>query len=122
VAEAEADRFTRIYREARPPVLAYAMRRTSPDAAREVVAETFLIAWRRLADVPDPALPWLLVVDRNVLADQRRGGRRFDALLAEVAARPPARPPAISPPTSSSARPCCRRSPRSPSPTGRRWC
>jgi RNA polymerase sigma-70 factor (ECF subfamily) len=84
VAEADADRFTRIYRETRPRVLGYAMRRTSPDAAREVVSETFLTAWRRLADVPEPALPWLLVVARKTLADQRRGGRRFDALLAEV--------------------------------------
>jgi RNA polymerase sigma factor (sigma-70 family) len=84
VAEADADRFTRIYRETRPRVLGYALRRTAPDAAREVVAETFLIAWRRLPDVPEPALPWLLVVARNVLSDQHRGGRRSDALLAEV--------------------------------------
>jgi RNA polymerase sigma-70 factor (ECF subfamily) len=84
VAEADADRFTRIYRDTHRRVLGYAMRRTSPDAAREAAAEAFLVAWRRLADVPDPALPWLLVVTRNVIADQRRGGRRADALLAEV--------------------------------------
>jgi RNA polymerase sigma factor (sigma-70 family) len=84
VAESDADRFTRIYRETRPRVLGYALRRTSPDAARDAVAETFLVAWRRLADVPEPALPWLLVVARNTIADQHRGGRRSDALLAEV--------------------------------------
>jgi RNA polymerase sigma-70 factor, ECF subfamily len=84
VAEADADRFTRIYRETHPRVLGYALRRTSPDLAREAAAEAFLIAWRRLPHVPEPALPWLLVVARNVLADQRRGGRRADALLTEV--------------------------------------
>jgi RNA polymerase sigma factor (sigma-70 family) len=84
VAEPDADRFTRIYRETHPRVLGYALRRTSPDAAREAVAETFLVAWRRLGDVPEPALPWLLVVARNVISDQYRGGRRSDALLAEV--------------------------------------
>jgi RNA polymerase sigma-70 factor (ECF subfamily) len=84
VAEADADRFTRIYREAYPRVLGYALRHAAADAAREAVAETFLVAWRRLADVPEPALPWLLVVTRNVIADQRRGGRHADVLLAEV--------------------------------------
>jgi DNA-directed RNA polymerase specialized sigma24 family protein len=52
VAEADADRFTRIYRATHPRVLAYAMRRTSPDAAREAVSDTFLIAWRRLPTSP----------------------------------------------------------------------
>src|SRR6185312_13805865 len=82
--DADADRFTRIYRADFPRVLGYAMRRAPLDAAREATAEAFLVAWRRLPDVPDPALPWLLVVTRNVIADQRRGGRRADALLAEV--------------------------------------
>jgi RNA polymerase sigma-70 factor, ECF subfamily len=84
VAEADAARFTRIYRENHQRVLAYALRRTSPEAAREAVAEAFLVAWRRLPDVPEPALPWLLVVTRNVVSDQHRGRRRSDALLAEV--------------------------------------
>jgi RNA polymerase sigma factor (sigma-70 family) len=84
VAEADADRFTRIYRQTHPRVLGYALRRTSPEAAREAVAETFLVAWRRLPDVPEPALPWLLVVARNTISEQHRGGRRSDALLAEV--------------------------------------
>lgn len=84
MAEADADRFTRIYRATHPRVLAYAMRHTSPDAAREAVSDTFLIAWRRLPDVPEAPLPWLLIVARNVLADQRRGGRRYDALVTEI--------------------------------------
>lgn len=57
-------------------VLAYARRRTDPDTAREVVAGTFLVAWRRRADVPSEALPWLYGVARRVLADQTRSRHR----------------------------------------------
>ncbi len=84
MVEDDAERFTRIYSSTRTRVLAYALRRTSSDTAQEVVADTFLVVWRRLADVPEPALPWVLVVARNVLADRHRRGRRADALLAEV--------------------------------------
>jgi RNA polymerase sigma factor (sigma-70 family) len=62
-------------------VLAYALRRADPTTAEEVVAETFVIAWRRIDAVPDPPLPWLLGVARRVLANQRRGDRRRVALL-----------------------------------------
>jgi RNA polymerase sigma-70 factor (ECF subfamily) len=43
-----------------------------------VAAETFLIAWRRLDDVPphEAALPWLLVTARRVLANRRRATDR----------------------------------------------
>jgi RNA polymerase sigma-70 factor, ECF subfamily len=58
-------------------VLGYAIRRT-PDraAAEEAVSETFLIAWRRLDDMPSESLPWLLGVARKVIANQRRSARR----------------------------------------------
>lgn len=77
-------RFTELYRQFYSRVLAYALRRIDPDQARDVVDETFLIAWRRLADVPSPALPWLLVTARNVLADQRRSGERNAAIAREL--------------------------------------
>ena len=59
-------------------MLGYAIRRTADRAAaEEAVSETFLIAWRRLDDMPEEALPWLLGVARRVLANQRRAaGRR----------------------------------------------
>jgi RNA polymerase sigma-70 factor, ECF subfamily len=38
-------------------VLAYALRRADPTTAEDAVAETFVIAWRRLADVPERPLP-----------------------------------------------------------------
>jgi RNA polymerase sigma factor (sigma-70 family) len=59
-------------------VLGYAIRRTADrSAAEDAVSETFLVAWRRLDDVPEEALPWLLGVARRVVANQRRtAGRR----------------------------------------------
>lgn len=63
-------------------VLAYALRRTDVESAQDVVAEVFLIAWRRADRLPDqePVL-WLYAVARRVLANQRRAARRRDALV-----------------------------------------
>jgi hypothetical protein len=52
-------RFEALYRDCADQVHAYAMRRASPAAADDVVNETFLVAWRRLDEVPEHALPWL---------------------------------------------------------------
>lgn len=78
-------RFSTLYAALHPRVLAYALRRVGVDRAREAVDETFLIAWRRRADLPTSPLPWLLVTARNVLADQARRGMRQDAIALEVA-------------------------------------
>ncbi|PZR81605.1 MAG: hypothetical protein DLM65_05540 [Candidatus Aeolococcus gillhamiae] len=55
-------------------------------AADDVVAETFLRAWRawpRLRSGPDAVVPWLLRIARNVAANHRRGvGRRREGGLA----------------------------------------
>lgn len=58
----------------------YALRRTDPATADDVVSDVFVVACRRLPDVPDDALPWLLGCARRVLANQRRGERRQRAL------------------------------------------
>src|SRR5258708_21993669 len=41
---------------------------------------------RRLADVPAPALPWLLTVARNVVIDQFRAAARQQSVTAELQA------------------------------------
>jgi RNA polymerase sigma-70 factor (ECF subfamily) len=76
--EAE-ERLAELYAEHGRDVLAYALRRApGPEDAADVVAETFLIAWRRLRDVPtgEDARLWLYGVARRVLANQRRGEHR----------------------------------------------
>jgi RNA polymerase sigma factor (sigma-70 family) len=66
------------------PVLGYLTRRTDPASdAADLVAEVFVVAWRRLADVPgelDEARAWLLGVARRVLANHHRGATRRDQL------------------------------------------
>lgn len=83
------ERFEAIFRSTYSSVLAYAIRRSAErGAAEEAAAETFLIAWRRLEDVPKPALPWLLGTTRRVLANQRRAAGRRLSTTAEHLAGP----------------------------------
>ncbi|MBM6404420.1 RNA polymerase sigma factor [Phycicoccus sp. CSK15P-2] len=82
MASAE-ERFTRLFDATRLPLLAYAVRRVGdPSDAADVVAETYLVAWRRLDEVPggDEARPWLFGVARRVLANHHRGEQRRLAL------------------------------------------
>jgi len=72
--ESRDARFTEVYEAHYSVVRAYAWRR-GPSAADDVVAETFMIAWQRLDSMPAESLPWLIGVARNVLLNQRRGGR-----------------------------------------------
>jgi RNA polymerase sigma-70 factor (ECF subfamily) len=80
--------FEELYRQYAGRVRAYALRRTAATAADDVVAEVFVVAWRRRDDVPDPSLPWLLAVARRVLANQRRSERRAIALRARLQSAP----------------------------------
>lgn len=56
-----------------------------------MVADVFLVAWRRFHDVPahrDEAIPWLLGVARHALQNNQRGRRRHDALAVRLAMAP----------------------------------
>jgi RNA polymerase sigma-70 factor, ECF subfamily len=77
-------RFEEIYRQHAGAVAAYALRRASRETAEEVVAETFLVAWRRLDGVPAQPLPWLYGVARRILANQRRSATRRAALTQRL--------------------------------------
>jgi RNA polymerase sigma-70 factor (ECF subfamily) len=65
--DARAAAFATLYEQHYGAVHACASRRVGADAADEVAAETFLIAWRRCDAVPGEALPWLYGVARNVV-------------------------------------------------------
>lgn len=82
----QAGRFAAIYQQTRSQVYAYAVTKAGRQLAEEVVSEVFLIAWRRLADLPDPPLPWLLVAVRHVSSNQGRSAARERALAAEFRA------------------------------------
>ena len=69
-------------------VRAYARRRVDPAAADDAVSEVFVIAWRRLDDVPPDPLPWLLACARRVLLHQQRRRGRDVALQTRLTAMP----------------------------------
>jgi RNA polymerase sigma-70 factor, ECF subfamily len=50
-------------------VRAYALRRIDASAADDTVSEVFVVACRRLDEVPGDALPWLLACARRVIAN-----------------------------------------------------
>ncbi len=84
-------RFRAVYDANYHRVLGYALRRTpTREDAEDVVAETFLTAWRRLEQVPlgGEARPWLYGVARNALANQCRGDRRRGRLWGRLHAEP----------------------------------
>lgn len=80
-------RFEALYAANHASIFGYALRRTaSPDDAADILAETFLAAWRRLDEVPagDEARMWLYGVARRVLATYYRGERRRSALAERL--------------------------------------
>ncbi len=92
---ARRDRFEGLAPLIVDPLRRYLARRTDPTTADDVLAETLLVCWRRLDEVPEDPLPWAYGVARNCLANARRGVRRQERLAAKVAAVDP--PPSTSP-------------------------
>jgi DNA-directed RNA polymerase specialized sigma24 family protein len=81
-------RFEALYEENYHRILGYARRRVKGDDAADVVAETFLTAWRRLEDVPDghAGLLWLYGAAWRVLANHERARRRRERLAERTGA------------------------------------
>lgn len=80
------ERLTELFNQHSARIRAYARRRVGPDAAQEVVAETFLAAWRHIDGVPDRALPWLYRAASFEVANHRRRIRadaQLDRALVE---------------------------------------
>jgi len=83
------EHFRRVYAGNFEAVLAYATRRVAqPADAGDVVAETFLVAWRRHREIPpgDEARLWLYGVARRVLANHHRGDARRERLRERLRA------------------------------------
>ena len=76
----DPEAFRALYREHHPTIRRYVAARAPASQVDDLAAETFLVAWRRAADLPPHALPWLLNVAAKTLANQRRA----------ASARPPA--------------------------------
>jgi RNA polymerase sigma-70 factor (ECF subfamily) len=85
-------RFRRLFDEAYEPVHRYCLRRLSPSDANDATAETFVIAWRRIDDVPvgEDAVAYLFGIARNVVRNTRRSNRRSQRLRSKLADEPAA--------------------------------
>lgn len=82
-------RFEALYAASQKAIFGYVLRRVDrPEDGADVIAETFLVAWRRLDEVPEgeEARLWLYGVARRALANQRRGEQRRTALAERLRA------------------------------------
>ncbi len=80
----DQEAFRALYREHLPTIRRYLAARAPASQVDDLAAETFLVAWRRLADMPPQALPWLLNVAAKLLANQRRKTDRSVALVERL--------------------------------------
>jgi RNA polymerase sigma-70 factor (ECF subfamily) len=83
--------FRRLFEAAYDDLLCFVERRTQLAAADDVVAEAFLIAWRRFDDVPEPldeARAWLFTVAHNILRNRQRSDNRRQSLALRILREP----------------------------------
>ncbi|WP_036508153.1 RNA polymerase sigma factor [Nocardioides sp. URHA0020] len=98
--QSRRERFETVAPELIEPLRRFLARRTDPATAEDVLAETLLICWRRVADLPQEPLPWAYGVARNCLLNAERSARRQQRVAARIATvDPPAEavPTAVEP-------------------------
>jgi RNA polymerase sigma-70 factor (ECF subfamily) len=91
----EPERFTELFRRHAPAIQRYVVRRLGADAADDIVAETFLLAFRQRTSY-DPARadarPWLYGIATNLIGRHRRAEIRLYRALARTGADPVTEP------------------------------
>lgn len=70
------ERFRVLYKEHVEQLAHYVSRRTPVSDVQDVIAETFLTAWRRFDELPPDPIPWLFITARNVMANRHRSTQR----------------------------------------------
>ena len=87
-----AARFEALAERVGDPLRRYLVRRCDPATVDDVLADTLLVLWRRLDEVPGEAeLPWCYAVARNCLANAERAARRRRGLVERIVRlQPPA--------------------------------
>ncbi|NNF11144.1 MAG: RNA polymerase subunit sigma-24, partial [Acidimicrobiia bacterium] len=77
VRSGEAE-FRMLYDRHYDAIHSYFLRRTDTSSAPDLTAEVFLVAWRRIDDVPrgEDTLLWLYGVAANMAAHHRRSSAR----------------------------------------------
>lgn len=79
--------FREIYDRYHRHVYAYCRRRTGEDAVEDAVEDTFLVAWRKMDEIPlgEQTLPWLYGVAFRVLTHHWRSASRRKRLGQKIA-------------------------------------
>ena len=87
-----AERFEALYTGSYQEITGYVRRRVPPDAADDVVAQVFTVAWRRFGQVPGPPQDrlWLFGVARNCAAEHHRAATRRLRLRTRLSQEPAA--------------------------------
>ena len=88
--ESDSQRFEALYRSTYRDLVSYCRRRVPAHAVDDVVAATYMVAWRRLDDVLAAKHPpaWLYGVAYKVIGNQRRGRNRLSALRIKLLNQP----------------------------------
>ncbi|MCM0616173.1 sigma-70 family RNA polymerase sigma factor [Paenarthrobacter sp. TYUT067] len=84
----QEEAFRALYQSAYADLLKFVQRRTDAAHAEDVVAEAFLIVWRRFSETPqheDDARAWIFGITRNLMLNARRGEQRRHALGVRLA-------------------------------------
>ena len=86
-----ADAFRSLYESSYADLLKFVQRRTEPANAEDVVAEAFLVVWRRFSEAPaqeSDARAWVFGITRNLMLNAQRGEQRRQALGVRLAQTP----------------------------------
>lgn len=85
-AQQSEARFKGVFSDYYEPISRYCHRRLPSSEANDAAAEVFVVAWRRIDDVPsgEEALRWLYAVARNQVSVSRRSMRRRGALWTKL--------------------------------------
>ncbi|MGV8845684.1 RNA polymerase sigma factor [Tessaracoccus sp.] len=73
-------RFVTLYQEHVDAVMSHCLRHLAPSTAEDAVSDTFLVAWRKLDEIPPEPRGWLIVTARNTIRNRYRTQARTMAL------------------------------------------
>lgn len=90
MADTEArdrERFYEVHHLVRDLLAGFLARRAPADEVEDLFADTMVVVWRRVSDVPRGGeVAWTYGVARRVLANHRRGGARLRRLVERIGA------------------------------------
>ncbi|HEV3266794.1 MAG TPA: sigma-70 family RNA polymerase sigma factor [Acidimicrobiales bacterium] len=84
-------RFEALFRENYSQLFQYVARRVPTAQIDDVVAASFVVAWRKFEKAPiHPTLPWLLRIASYEISNHRRSTRKWNNVISfEVSGEPP---------------------------------